>query len=215
MTEALIGDSLKLSSCAWAKGEDYLHYHDNEWGKPCYDSLALFEKLCLEGQQAGLSWITVLRKRPCYRQRFFDFVPEKVAQMTDAMLEDCLSDSGLIRHRLKIYAIRNNARAYIKMVTSGIDFSDFIWAFVDHQPQIHRFLTAAEVPSQSLGSKAMSRALKSHGFSFVGPTICYAFMQSMGLVNDHLRNCPQHPDHQTPSLTSSSASSLASSINSQ
>ncbi len=185
----------KLQPCSWAKGDLYLAYHKNEWGVECRDDKKLFEKLCLEGQQAGLSWITVLKKRDHYRKRFHKFNPTKVAAMSDADLDDCLLDTGLIRNRLKIYAIRSNAQAYLAMKKSGIKLADFVWGFVDNQVVVNHFNDMAKMPAQTEQSQAMSKALKKNGFKFIGPTICYAFMQSMGLVNDHLTNCPQHPDN--------------------
>ena len=185
----------KLQPCGWAKGDLYLAYHENEWGVECRDDKKLFEKLCLEGQQAGLSWITVLKKRAHYRKRFHKFNPVKVAAMSDADLEDCLLDAGLIRNRLKVYAIRSNAQAYLEMKKSGIKLADFVWEFVDNRVLVNHFSDLSQMPAQTEQSQAMSKALKKHGFKFIGPTICYAFMQSMGLVNDHLVNCPQHPDN--------------------
>lgn len=185
----------KLTPCPWAKGDEYLAYHDNEWGVPCHDDKKLFEKICLEGQQAGLSWITVLKKRAHYRKRFYRFDPKKVAAMTDKELEDCLLDVGLIRNRLKIYAIRKNAQAFIAMKKDGIKFNEFIWGFVKHETQINKRKTLQDIPGQTPEALAMSKALKKQGFTFVGPTICYAFMQSMGLVDDHLLSCPQHASH--------------------
>lgn len=182
-----------LTPCPWAKGEDYLLYHDTEWGQACRDRNQLFEKLCLEGQQAGLSWITVLRKRNAYRHYTHQFNPEKLALMSDAKLNQLAQNPKLIRHKLKIYSLRNNAQALLKLEAQGIDFVDFIWSFVNGNTQINHFASLAEVPSQTPTSKAMSQALKRAGFSFVGPTSCYAFMQSQGLVNDHLTNCPRHP----------------------
>ncbi len=172
-----------------------MSYHENEWGAQCRDDNKLFEKICLEGQQAGLSWITILKKRAHYRKLFHKFNPKKVAAMTDGELETCLLDTGIIRNRLKVFAIRNNAQAFLKMKASGIKFSDFIWDFVDNQIQVNHFSELSQAPVQTEISVAMSKALKKHGFKFVGPTICYAYMQSMGLVNDHLVNCPQHPDN--------------------
>ena len=183
--------------CPWAKGEDYEQYHDSEWGVPCYDRNRLFEKLCLEGQQAGLSWITVLRKRERFRQCFYQFVPEEIAGMTDAELEHLLLDSGLIRHRLKIFSIRKNAVALLALEQRGIDFVEFIWQFVDGKRQINYFSDMQEVPSHTHASHMMSMALKKFGFTFAGPTICYAFMQSMGLVDDHLIHCHQHTQNRT------------------
>ncbi|MCM8538453.1 MAG: DNA-3-methyladenine glycosylase I [Lentisphaeraceae bacterium] len=182
-----------LNTCPWAKGEQYIAYHDLEWGRPCYDDQRLFEKICLEGQQAGLSWITVLKKREHYRKCFFDFDPQKISKMSDEELNHLLTDSGLIRNRLKIYAIRKNALAFLEFTPKGSSFSDFIWSFVDHKVKLNHFASMKEVPAQTVESQAMSKALKKAGFTFVGPTICYAFMQSMGLVNDHLLNCPLHP----------------------
>ena len=185
----------KTSPCPWAKGDLYLAYHDREWGVPCYSERKLFEKLCLEGQQAGLSWITVLKKRPQYRKRFHGFDPRKVAAMTDRELNDCLKDPGLIRNRLKIYAIRKNARAYLELRHGGITLRQLVWQFVEHQPKVNRRRTLAQVPAETAESQAMSKALKKAGFTFVGSTICYAFMQAMGLVDDHLLSCPQHSSH--------------------
>ena len=187
--------SVNLEVCSWAQGEHYIEYHNTEWGVPCHDSLKLFEKICLEGQQAGLSWITVLNKREHYRKRFFKFNPNKIAKMTDEDIEERLLDTGLIRNKLKLYAIRHNAQAFLKLKKDGVEFSDFIWGFVNHQVKQNQFSTLKQVPAETLESQAMSKALKKAGFKFVGPTICYAFMQSMGLVNDHLTNCPCHPDN--------------------
>jgi len=181
-----------LERCPWAKGDQYEAYHDNEWGVPCHNERALFEKLCLEGQQAGLSWITVLKKRDHYRKIFYNFDPKKIVKMTDEQLEDCLQDRGLIRNRLKIYAIRKNAIAFLAMKNSAINFNEFIWHFVGGKTKVNHFSSMVDVPAETSESQAMSKALKKHGFTFVGPTICYAFMQSMGLVDDHLITCPQH-----------------------
>ena len=183
----------QLAPCPWAQGDDYLAYHNQEWGVPCYDRQRLFEKLCLEGQQAGLSWITVLRKRDHYRQCFHQFVPEKIARMTDERIETLLTDTGLIRNRLKLYGIRKNAQALLALEAQGVDFVEFLWQFVGHKPIVNALQSLSEAPAETPEAKAMSKALKKAGFTFVGPTICYAFMQSMGLVNDHLVSCPCHP----------------------
>ena len=176
--------------CAWAESSQlYRDYHDNEWGKPQFDSHKLFDKLCLEGQQAGLSWITVLQKRENYRQAFCHFDPQKIAQMTDKDIDQCMQNPGLIRHRAKLEAIVKNAKAYLAMEKCGENFSRFIWSFVNHQPQINDVPDLATVPAQTAVSTALSKALKKRGFVFVGPTTCYAFMQSMGLVNDHWNQC--------------------------
>lgn len=176
--------------CAWAESSQlYRDYHDNEWGKPQFDSRKLFEKLCLEGQQSGLSWITVLQKRENYRQAFCHFDPQKIAQMTDKDIDQCMQNPGLIRYRAKLEAIVKNAKAYLAMEKCGENFSHFIWSFVNHQPQINDVPDLTMVPAQTAVSTALSKALKKRGFVFVGPTTCYAFMQSMGLVNDHWNQC--------------------------
>lgn len=179
-----------MKRCDWAgSSEIYVQYHDNEWGKPEFDSQKLFEKICLEGQQAGLSWITVLKKRENYRKAFFDFNPEKIVQITESDLDALVKNEGLIRHRAKLEAIVRNAKAYLAMQAKGEDFSQFIWAFVDGKPQINDVPSLDCVPAKTEISKTMSKALKKRGFVFVGETTCYAFMQSMGLVDDHLNDC--------------------------
>lgn len=189
----------KLEPCAWAQGELYLNYHDQEWGRPCYERNKLFAKLCLEGQQAGLSWITVLKKRAAYYKFAANLEPEQLAQFSDAQLDNLLKQPELIRHKGKIYSLRTNAQALLNLEkqlnleAQGITFVDWIWSFVGGVPHINTFASLTQVPSQTEVSQKLSRALKKHGFVFIGPTSCYAFMQSMGLVNDHLTNCPQHP----------------------
>ena len=158
-------------------------------GKPEFDSQKLFEKLCLEGQQAGLSWITILKKRENYRQAFFNFNPHKIAQMQATDIDTLMENSGLIRHRKKLEAIVRNAQAYIAMEANGEDFSQFIWSFVDGKPRINDIPNSAIIPTKTVTSLAMSKALKKKGFVFIGETTCYAFMQSMGLVDDHLNTC--------------------------
>ena len=176
--------------CPWVgKLPIYIDYHDKEWGKPQFDSQKLFEKICLEGQQAGLSWITVLKKREAYRAAFHQFDPAKIAQMTEQDIECCMENTGLIRHRAKLEAIVKNAKAYLAMEKCGENFSDFVWSFVNHQPIINDVPDISAVPARTETSKAMSKALKKRGFVFVGETTCYAFMQSVGLVNDHTNNC--------------------------
>ncbi|MGC7559993.1 DNA-3-methyladenine glycosylase I [Pasteurella sp. PK-2025] len=176
--------------CAWVGNTSiYTDYHDKEWGKPEYDSLKLFEMLCLEGQQAGLSWLTVLKKRAYYRQVFHQFDPEKIAKMTALDVDRLMQDSGVIRHRKKLDAIITNAKAYLAMQKCGEHFSEFIWSFVDHQPQINRVSALSDVPTKTATSLALSKALKKRGFVFVGETTCYAFMQAAGLVNDHQDDC--------------------------
>ena len=187
----------QLTRCAWC-GEDpvYRAYHDDEWGVPLHDERSLFEQLCLEGQQAGLSWITVLKKRDHYRKRFHQFNIECVARMPDRSIEARLRDRGLIRNRLKLYAIRKNAQAVLNLYERGYTLNAFLWDFVDGKPVDNHFRAQSEVPANTTKSDAMSRALKRSGFCFVGTTICYALMQATGLVNDHLVSCYRH-DRQT------------------
>ncbi|OTQ60102.1 DNA-3-methyladenine glycosylase I [Gilliamella sp. A7] len=176
--------------CSWVSNDTlYIDYHDKEWGHPQYDSLKLFEKICLEGQQAGLSWITVLKKRDEYRRCFFNFDPQKIIQLTTTDIESLLENEGLIRNRLKLNSIVKNAHAYLAMQNNNEDFSQFIWSFVNGKPIINHFNDISEVPVSTEISDRMSKALKKRGFSFVGSTICYAFMQSMGLVDDHFDTC--------------------------
>lgn len=176
--------------CDWC-GDDplYVAYHDKEWGRPCFERNTLFECLTLEGQQAGLSWITVLRKRERYRKVFAEFQPERIARYTPARVEKLVLDPGIIRHRGKIEAVITNARALLELERSEGDFADWIWSFVDGRPQRNAFKSLREVPSTSPTSERMSKSLKRNGFRFVGPTTCYAFMQAVGMVNDHLVKC--------------------------
>ncbi|MFI3245121.1 MAG: DNA-3-methyladenine glycosylase I [Ferrimonas sp.] len=179
-----------VERCGWCGSDpDYVAYHDTEWGRPEWRSLALFEKLCLEGQQAGLAWITILRKRANYRAAYDQFDPHKIALYDEVKIEQLLQNSGIVRHRLKVQSIIKNAQSYLALKSQGIDFSEFIWAFVDHQPRLNQPQSMADISATTTESMAMSRALKKAGFSFVGPTITYAFMQSCGLVNDHLLHC--------------------------
>ena len=179
-----------MTRCAWAGDSPiYIDYHDNEWGKPQFDSQKLFEKICLEGQQTGLSWITVLKKRDAYRAAFHHFEPKNVAKMTASDIDELMQNAGLIRHRAKLEAIVKNANAFLEMEKRGENFSDFIWSFVNHRPIINDVPDLSIVPAKTEISKAMSKALKKRGFVFVGETTCYAFMQAMGLVNDHINGC--------------------------
>ena len=188
---------MATTRCSWVSKEPiYLEYHDKEWGVPVKDGRELFEMLCLEGQQAGLSWITILRKRENYRQNFHHFDPVRIAKMTDEDVERLVLDAGIVRHRGKIKAIILNAQIYLAMQANGEDFSEFIWSFVDHQPVINNPLGPEGVPATTAVSDAMSKALKKKGFKFTGSTICYAFMQAAGLVNDHQAYCFCHPKNQ-------------------
>lgn len=186
-----------MQRCGWVSQDPlYIAYHDTEWGVPETDGKNLFEMICLEGQQAGLSWITVLKKRENYRQAFHQFDPVLVAGMTPADVDRLVLDAGIIRHRGKIEAIIGNARAYLAMEENGERFTDFVWSFVDNTPQVTRAATLAEIPTSTPASDALSKALKKRGFKFVGTTICYSFMQACGLVNDHVTACHCHPGGQ-------------------
>ncbi|HII1924034.1 TPA: DNA-3-methyladenine glycosylase I [Escherichia coli] len=183
-----------MERCGWVSQDPlYIAYHDNEWGVPETDSKKLFEMICLEGQQAGLSWITVLKKRENYRACFHQFDPVKVAAMQEEDIERLVQDAGIIRHRGKIQAIIGNARAYLQMEQNGEQFADFVWSFVNHQPQVTQATTLSEIPTSTPASDALSKALKKRGFKFVGTTICYSFMQACGLVNDHVVGCCCYP----------------------
>ena len=179
--------------CGWAEGDPlYEAYHDDEWGIPCFDDRKLFEFLLLEGAQAGLSWITILRKRENYRQALDGFDPEKIARYRRPRIEKLLDNPGIVRNRLKIESTVTNARAYLDVLSREDSFSNYIWQFVDGTPRRNRFRKLSEVPASTPVSDRMSRAMKKDGFRFVGSTICYAYMQACGLVNDHLVTCPQH-----------------------
>ncbi|KEM99470.1 DNA-3-methyladenine glycosylase 1 [Escherichia coli 7-233-03_S3_C3] len=183
-----------MERCGWGSQDPlYIAYHDNEWGVPETDSKKLFEMICLEGQQAGLSWITVLKKRENYRACFHQFDPVKVAAMQEEDVERLVQDAGIIRHRGKIQAIIGNARAYLQMEQNGEPFVDFVWSFENHQPQVTKATTLSEIPTSTSASDALSKALKKRGFKFVGTTICYSFMQACGLVNDHVVGCCCYP----------------------
>lgn len=183
-----------MQRCGWVSQDPlYIAYHDKEWGVAQSNNQKLFEMICLEGQQAGLSWITVLKKRENYRRCFYHFDPQRVAAMQDEDVERLLQDAGIIRHRGKIQAIIGNARAYLAMQQQGEDFADFVWSFVDHQVKMTQAATLAEIPISTPESDALSKALKKRGFKFVGTTICYSFMQACGLVNDHVTTCFCHP----------------------
>ena len=183
--------------CPWCTGFDlYRQYHDEEWGVPLRDDRALFELLNLEGAQAGLSWSTILKKREYYRQVFDRFQPEIVARYDDAKVAALLADPGIVRNRAKVAATIQNAKAYLALTESGLTFRDFLWQFVGGTPIQNHWASITEVPASTPESSAMSKTLLKAGFKFVGPTICYAFMQSSGMVNDHLTHCPRHADVQ-------------------
>ncbi|MBM7702255.1 DNA-3-methyladenine glycosylase I [Metabacillus iocasae] len=179
-----------MKRCDWVtKEEIYIQYHDEEWGVPVYEDRKLFEMLNLEGAQAGLSWITVLRKRERYREVFDHFEAEKIIQYDEAKVEELLQDPGIIRNRLKVKAVIRNAKAFLQIQQEFGSFSDYIWSFVGGKPVINKWDRIQDVPTSTAISDAMSKDLKKRGFSFVGSTICYAFMQATGMVHDHLTTC--------------------------
>lgn len=176
--------------CAWVTSDQiYIDYHDQEWGRPVYDDQRLFEKICLEGAQAGLSWITILKKREGYRQAFHNFEVHKVAAMKDEALEALREDVSIVRNRLKIWSCRSNAKAFMKVQQEFGSFSDYLWAWVNNQPVINHPKNMSEVLATTALSDALAKDLKARGFKFVGSTIVYAYLQSMGLVKDHTTDC--------------------------
>lgn len=178
-----------LPRCGWVTQDpQYLHYHDTVWGRPETDSQQLFAKLCLDGQQAGLSWLTILKKQANYEAAFHQFDPQRIVQMSEAELSACADNPGIIRNRQKIAAIVANAKGYLA-IEEKTPFCDFIWQFTDGKTLINAWECQAQVPTSTPASKAMAKALKQHGFKFVGETICYAFMQAVGMVNDHETRC--------------------------
>jgi len=181
-----------LIRCPWAKGDDYIQYHDREWGVPVHDDRLLFEFLILEGAQAGLSWTTILRKRDNYRKAFDQFDPAVVANYGKKKQASLLGNAGIVRNRLKIESAISNAKAFRKVQDEYGTFDEFIWGFVDNQPVQNSWKSLKNVPVSTPESDAMSKELKSRGFKFVGSTICYAFMQAVGMVNDHLVDCFRH-----------------------
>jgi DNA-3-methyladenine glycosylase I len=183
-----------LHRCPWPGQEDklYIAYHDNEWGVPEYDDRALYEKLVLDGFQAGLSWITILRKRDNFRRAFDGFKPEKIARYDARKKAALMKDTGIVRNRLKVEAAVLSARAYLEVMEKGLGFSALLWDFLDGAPKVNRFKDTRQVPDQTALSQKMSKELLARGFKFVGPTIVYAFMQAVGMVNDHLVKCHRH-----------------------
>ena len=176
--------------CEWAGSDPlYFDYHDKEWGVPLHDDSKIFEMLVLEGAQAGLSWLTVLRKRENYRKAFDEFDPEKVAHYDGEKIEQLLANEGIIRNKLKIGSAIQNARAFLEVHKEFGSFDDYIWQFVGGKPIQNSWKNLSELPAQTAESKAMSIDLRKRGFSFVGPTICYAYMQATGMVNDHIVTC--------------------------
>ena len=187
--------SIVKKRCKWAGPEQiYIDYHDREWGVPVYDDRTLFEFLILEGAQAGLSWITILKMRENYRRAFDNFDPVKISTYDAKKIAKLLQDPSIIRNRLKIEGAIENARAFLKIQEEFGSFSRYIWGFVGGKPRVNHWTVSAEIPAQTLESQAMSRDLRKRGFKFVGPTICYAFMQAVGMVNDHTVDCFRHEE---------------------
>ena len=179
--------------CPWATSDPlYVAYHDNEWGVPVHDDRTLFEFLLLEGAQAGLSWITILRKRDAYRRAFANFDPAAVAAFDEERIAALLADPGIVRNRLKIRAAVDNARAFLALQGEWGSFDAYVWGFVGGQPIVNQWQSLREVPAETAESRALSADLKRRGFRFVGPTIIYAYMQAVGMVNDHLVTCFRH-----------------------
>lgn len=183
-----------MPRCTWCGSDPlYVAYHDEEWGVPEYDPRSLWEKLVLDGFQAGLSWITILRKRDNFRDEFDGFDPEKVAAWDEARIQAALQNPGIIRHRGKIEATVKGARLFLE-IEQQEGFSPWLWSFVGGDPVVNHFASMAEVPASTPESVAMSKALKARGFNFCGPVIIYAFMQATGMVNDHMTDCPRHAE---------------------
>jgi DNA-3-methyladenine glycosylase I len=182
-----------LKRCPWP-GTDPLSvaYHDEEWGVPERDDRALYEKLVLDGFQAGLSWITILRKREAFQRAFDGFAPEKIARYSKKKVEALMQDEGIVRNRMKIEGAIQSARAWLQMMEPGAGFAPYLWDFVDGKPIVNRYKTISEIPAETELSRTISKELKARGFKFCGPTIIYAFMQATGMVNDHLLGCPRH-----------------------
>ncbi len=185
--------------CAWAPVDDavYRAYHDEEWGVPEYDSRALWEKLQLDGFQAGLSWRTILYKRDNFREEFDGFDPKRIAAWDEARIERALENKGIVRSRSKIVAMVGNARAYLEMMATGEDFSEWLWSYVDGKPMVSEYENFQNAPTKNDISERLSKDLKKRGFKFCGPTIVYAFMQAVGMINDHEIGCPRHEEVQS------------------
>jgi len=193
MSNSVMKDSDGPSRCPWAKGEVYVRYHDEEWGVPVHDDRTLFEFLILEGAQAGLSWSTILNKRDNYRKAFDRFDPKRVARYDRRKIQQLLRDPGIVRNRLKIASAIANAKSFLLVQQEFGTFDRYIWQFVEGKPRVNSWKSLSEVPARTPESDAMSKDLKRRGFNFVGSTICYAFMQGVGMVNDHVTDCFRHP----------------------
>ncbi len=193
----------QLNRCDWASLDNtlYIEYHDAEWGVPLHDDRKLFELLILEGAQAGLSWITILRKRGNYRSAFDSFDPAKIARYNGTKITSLLADPGIVRNRLKVESVVANAKCFLKIKEHFGTFDKFIWDFVGGRPLVNKWKRLSEVPSKTPVSDSMSKGLAKEGFKFVGSTICYSFMQASGMVNDHLVSCFRHAQVQSPRYT--------------
>jgi DNA-3-methyladenine glycosylase I len=182
-----------LTRCPWPRLDPlYVRYHDEEWGVPEYDDRALYEKLILDGFQAGLSWITILRKRENFQHAFDGFEPAKVARYTPRKVEKLMQNAGIVRNRMKIEGAILSARAYLDVMEKGEGFSRLLWSFVGGRPKVNHFRSTSQVPAETAVSRQISKELASRGFKFCGPTIVYAFMQAVGMVNDHMVGCHRH-----------------------
>ncbi len=182
-----------MERCPWCGNDPlYVAYHDKEWGVPCHDERTLFEFLILEGAQAGLSWLTILRKRENYRRAFAGFAPEKIARYGEKDVARLLADAGIVRNKLKIAAAIDNARATLALYESGSNLDTLFWQYVEGKPAINHWRSMEEVPVFTPAAEALSKELKQRGFRFVGPTVIYSHMQATGMVNDHLVTCPRH-----------------------
>lgn len=178
-----------VKRCEWANEEPNLSYHDNEWGRPEHDDQKLFEFLILEGAQAGLSWVTILKRREGYRKAFSNFDAKKVAKFDKTKVNKLLKDESIIRNQLKVNSAINNAKQFLKVQKEFGSFDKYIWSFVEHKPIKNKFKKLSDLPASTMISEKMSKDLKKRGFNFVGPTICYALMQAIGMVNDHTSGC--------------------------
>ena len=181
-----------MNRCTWAKDEPNITYHDKEWGRPQHDDAILFEFLILEGAQAGLSWVTILKRRDGYSKAFSDFDALKVSKYTQKRVEKLLQDESIIRNKLKVNSAINNAKAFLKVQVEFGSFDEYLWGFVNHKPIKNKFKKLSDIPASTEISEKLSKDLKKRGFSFVGPTICYALMQAIGMVNDHTTQCFMH-----------------------
>ena len=190
-----MGDEPMIKRCRWCGSDpQYVAYHDEDWGVPVYDDRLLFEMLILEGAQAGLSWLTILKKRANYRKAFHDFDAERIARYGQDEIERLMHDAGIVRNRLKIESAIKNARGFLQIREELPSFADYLWQYVDGKPIINAWQDTADVPAHTPLSAQLSKDLKKRGFNFVGSTICYAFMQSIGMVNDHTTDCFRYPE---------------------